>query len=134
MEIRTIASLVAVVALIVAAGIYTAHERAVGHKEAIVEVEAASDEKREVNRDTAKTASASFATAQQVIRARPTQSSPEVRNALQRPICQADTPIPSIDLLSAHAASAPVLRLADVPVPVAVIDRLRLAGADPAGQ
>lgn len=54
----------------------------------------------------------------QQIRLAATQALPEVRNALSAPIsCPA-------------GASAP-LALADVPVPAAVLDQLRHAGADP---
>lgn len=54
----------------------------------------------------------------QRIRAQASTALPEVRNALYAPIC---APV---------GASAPALVLADVPVPAAVLDGLRRAGAD----
>jgi len=55
----------------------------------------------------------------QRIRAQAVIALPEVRNALHAPIC------------APAGASAPELLLADVPVPAAVLDGLRAAGADP---
>lgn len=64
-------------------------------------------------------AAAEYEAQAQRIRAQAIIPLPEVRNALHAPIqCPG-------------GASAPALVLADVPVPVAVLDGLRAAGADP---
>jgi hypothetical protein len=65
-------------------------------------------------------AAADYEAQAQRIRAQAATPLPEVRNALQSPI-----PCPG------GASATPALVLADVPVPAAVLDGLRAAGADP---
>lgn len=78
----------------------------------------AAETQRESERLRARAAAADYETRRAAIAARATQVSPEVRNALNAPICR---PL---------GASAPGLRLGDLAVPAAVVGRLRDAGAD----
>ena len=78
----------------------------------------AADAAREVDRLRSSAAATKYEAQRAAIASRAAQVSPEVRNALSAPICR---PL---------GASAPGVRLGDLAVPAAVVDRLRRAGAD----
>jgi len=129
--------LIALAAMACLAGVvlgYGAHERAAGYSKAMSEVRAATQVQRENNRATAQAASTDFAAQEAEIRARATQTLPEVRNALQSPICplHAEFPLTTADI-PGLPPNVPALVLADVLVPAALIEQLRRDGADPAG-
>lgn len=101
------------------------HGRSVGAADVRAEWQAqqqqdrdAAEAQAETRRLQARSAATQYETRRAAIAARATQVSPEVRNALNAPICR---PL---------GASAPGLRLGDVAVPAAVVGRLRDAGAD----
>lgn len=79
---------------------------------------AAAEAARESDRLNSHAAATRYEAQRAAIASRVTLTSPEVRNALHAPICPP------------AAASAPVLELGDVPIPAAVLQRLRDAGAD----
>lgn len=78
----------------------------------------AAKSQREADRLRALAAATDYEARRATIARRATQVSPEVRNALSAPICM---PL---------GASAPSVRLGDLPVPAAVLQRLRDAGTD----
>lgn len=85
--------------------------------QAAAELQAA-EAAREVDRLRSHAAAVQYEARRAAIAARATQPSPEVRNALNAPICR---PL---------GASAPGLRFGDLAVPAAVVGRLRDAGSD----
>ncbi len=78
----------------------------------------AADAAAEADRLRSRAAATQYEASRAAIAARAAKTSQEVRNALNAPICR---PL---------EASAPGLRLGDVAVPAAVVERLRDAGSD----
>lgn len=79
--------------------------------------ETAANAQAEQQRLRARAAAADYETQRAALTVRLTQPSAEARNALHAPICP-------------PAGPSPVLELGDVPVPAAVLQRLRDAGTD----
>lgn len=101
------------VLLAVLAGLwlYGRHTGAQAERQAQAE---AAEAQRESNRLRARVAETGYEAQRAALARRATTPSPEASNALTAPICQPGAP----------------LQLGDVPVPAAVLDRLRRAGAD----
>lgn len=101
----------ALLALLAGLWLHGRHTGAEAERQAQAE---AAEAQREANRLRARAAEAGYEAQRAALARRPITPSPEVAHALAAPICPPGTP----------------LQLGDVPVPGAVLVRLRRAGAD----
>lgn len=125
LELKAAGCLLAVAGIVGAVAWAAHHERQIGaanvqskwDAQKLIDEQAA-EAQRESQRLRAQAAASTYEAQRAAIAARLTKPSPEVANALHAPICPPQPGVPGR------------LELGDVPIPAAVLQRLRDAGAD----